>query len=444
MKETKFKQTEVGMIPSDWEVKKLGDIAQYRRGSFPQPYGLPKWYDGKGAMPFVQVADVSTDSFCLNSETKQQISTLAQPMSVFVPKKSVLVTLQGSIGKVAITQYDSYVDRTLAIFKAYNLPMSSIYFSYQLSKKFAIEREKAPGGIIKTITKEAFSDFCLPLPPTIEEQQRIANALSDVDTLISNLEKLIAKKKNIKQGAMQQLLTGRKRLPGFGSDERQKECHSERSAKREVEESSGYKMTELGLIPNDWEVKPIKELGLFLGGGTPSTKNDSFWKGNIPWISSADLNDDDIEHISMTRFITQEAVNCSATQICPQGTILIIARVGVGKLALSQQKVCTSQDFCNLIPSKENDSKFLAYALLPVMKQMANESQGTSIKGVAVDEIKKVQIIVPSSKDEQTSIANVLSDMDTEIATLETKLAKYRTLKTGMMQQLLTGKIRLV
>lgn len=319
--------------------------------------------------------------------------------------------------------------------------------------KKEIELHSLLTAIPQKINLGPISDVRIALPKTIEEQQRIANALSDVDSLINNLEKLIAKKKNIKQGAMQQLLTGKKRLPGFGSDERtgsrptderRKACHSERSAKREVEESDGYKMTELGLIPSDWEVKPIKELGLFLGGGTPSTKNESFWKGNIPWISSADLNDDDIEHISMTRFITQEAVNFSATQICPQGTILIIARVGVGKLALSQQKVCTSQDFCNLIPSKENDSKFLAYALLPVMKRMSNESQGTSIKGVAVDEIKKVQIIVPSSKDEQTAIANVLSDMDTEISALETKLAKYRTLKTGMMQQLLTGKIRLV
>lgn len=204
-----------------------------------------------------------------------------------------------------------------------------------------------------------------------------------------------------------------------------------------------YKQTEVGMIPSDWEVKTIKDLGVFLGGGTPSTKNESFWKGNIPWISSADLNDDDIEHISTTRFITQEAVNCSATQICPQGTILIIARVGVGKLALSQQKVCTSQDFCNLIPSKENDSKFLAYALLPVMKQMANESQGTSIKGVAVDEIKKVQIIVPSSKAEQTAIANALSDVDTLIANLEKLIAKKKNIKQGAMQQLLTGRVRL-
>lgn len=204
-----------------------------------------------------------------------------------------------------------------------------------------------------------------------------------------------------------------------------------------------FNETEVGMIPSDWEVKTIKDLGVFLGGGTPSTKNESFWKGSIPWISSADLNDDDIEHISTTRFITQEAVNCSATQICPQGTILIIARVGVGKLALSQQKVCTSQDFCNLIPSKENDSKFLAYALLPVMKQMANESQGTSIKGVAVDEIKKVQIIVPSSKAEQTAIANALSDVDSLIANLEKLIAKKKNIKQGAMQQLLTGKKRL-
>lgn len=332
-------------------------------------------------------------------------------------------------------------------------PVNSMFLGYILNFPAIAKQKamKAQGDAVVHITTDSLRKLQVCIPKTTKEQQRIANALSDVDTLIANLEKLIAKKKNIKQGAMQQLLTGRKRLPGFGldertgsrpTDERRKECHSERSAKRE--ESSGYKMTELGLIPIDWEVKPIKELGLFLGGGTPSTKNESFWKGTIPWISSADLNDDDIEHISMTRFITQEAVNFSATQICPQGTILIIARVGVGKLALSQQKVCTSQDFCNLIPSKENDSKFLAYALHPVMKRMSNESQGTSIKGVAVDEIKKVQIIVPSSKDEQTAIANVLSDMDTEISALETKLAKYRTLKTGMMQQLLTGKIRLV
>ena len=414
-----FKMTEVGMIPNNWEIKPLKDIAGLKAGKMTSYNDFnPKYpcFGGNGIRAYL--SHYSHDGIY------------------------PIIGRQGELcGNVNLAKGKFYATEH-AVVASPKKDIDAIWLYYQLTALNL--NQYATGCAQPGLSVEKVNDVYTQVPPTIEEQQRIANALSDVDTLIANLEKLIAKKKNIKQGAMQQLLTGKKRLPGFGSDERQKECHSERSAKREVEESSGYKMTELGMIPSDWEVKPIKELGLFLGGGTPSTKNESFWKGNIPWISSADLNDDDIEHISMTRFITQEAVNFSATQICPQGTILIIARVGVGKLALSQQKVCTSQDFCNLIPSKENDSKFLAYALLPVMKRMSNESQGTSIKGVAVDEIKKVQIIVPSSKAEQTAIANVLSDMDTEISALETKLAKYRTLKTGMMQQLLTGKIRLV
>lgn len=454
----KFKQTEVGLIPSDWEVKTLGsltDKCSYGVGAEARVYC--------GDVKYIRITDIDDESHRFSPSPITSPSFFQEKH--IVQKNDLLVARTGaSVGKSYLYDekdgklvYAGFLMK-LNIFNAdskyvfYNT-LTKSYWNWVASES---ARTGQPG-----LNLQQMKLYSIALPPTIEEQQRIANALSDVDTLINNLEKLIAKKKNIKQGTMQQLLTGRKRLPGFGSDnghtdwftpngvhkksiKTAKVIRSESIRVKDKEQCAGYKMTEVGMIPSDWEVKTIKDLGVFLGGGTPSTKNESFWKGNIPWISSADLNDDDIEHISTTRFITQEAVNCSATQICPQGTILIIARVGVGKLALSQQKVCTSQDFCNLIPSKENDSKFLAYALLPVMKQMANESQGTSIKGVAVDEIKKVQIIVPSSKAEQTAIANVLSDMDAEISALETKLAKYRTLKTGMMQQLLTGKIRLV
>ena len=99
-----------------WEEKTLKEVAKYRRGSFPQPYGKKEWYDGEGSMPFVQVADLQEDDFVLNDITKKRISKKAQEFSVFVKKGTVLVSLQGSIGKVAITQYDSYVDRTVAIF----------------------------------------------------------------------------------------------------------------------------------------------------------------------------------------------------------------------------------------------------------------------------------------------------------------------------------------
>ena len=166
-----------------WEQRKLGEVAIYRRGSFPQPYGKKEWYDGNGAMSFVQVADV-TDEMNLVENTKQKISTLAQPMSVYADKNSVLVTLQGSIGRVAITQYGAFIDRTVLIFEKYKEPINILFWAYIIKQKFIEEAHKAPGGTIKTITKEALSDFDLLLPK-YDEQSRVGTFFKQLDNLIT-------------------------------------------------------------------------------------------------------------------------------------------------------------------------------------------------------------------------------------------------------------------
>lgn len=158
-------------------------MANYRRGSFPQPYGKSEWYDGEGAMPFVQVADVS-DEMNLVEDTKQKISKLAQPMSVLADKNSVLVTLQGSIGRVAITQYEAFIDRTVLIFEKYNIDIDNVFWAYIIKQKFIEEARKAPGGTIKTITKEALSDFDLSIP-NYQEQKQIGVFLRNLDRLIT-------------------------------------------------------------------------------------------------------------------------------------------------------------------------------------------------------------------------------------------------------------------
>ena len=173
------------------EMKTIGDIAKYRRGSFPQPYGNSEWYGGEGAMPFVQVADVEEVGMKLKDTTKQYISRMAMPKSVFVPSGSVIVTLQGSIGKVAITQYDSYVDRTLGIFEGYRIDINKKYFAHQLECVFSEKRKKARGGTIKTITKEEFTNFTIPVPSTIS-QQLIVDILGTFEESIQNLEAQLA------------------------------------------------------------------------------------------------------------------------------------------------------------------------------------------------------------------------------------------------------------
>ena len=149
-------------------------------------------------MPFVQVADVADFGFTLHQTTKQKISKLAQPKSVFVEKGTVVVSLQGTIGRVAITQYDSYVDRTLAIFTSYKEDINKKYFAHQLKAKFDLEKEFARGSTLKTITKQEFSKFQIPIPP-IEEQNRIVALLDKFDTLTHSIKEGLPREIELRQ-----------------------------------------------------------------------------------------------------------------------------------------------------------------------------------------------------------------------------------------------------
>ncbi|PUD04248.1 restriction endonuclease subunit S [Helicobacter pylori] len=183
---------------------------KYRRGSFPQPYGNPQWYSDNG-MPFVQVYDVG-ENFKLTQKTKQKISKIAQPMSVFVPKNSVIITLQGTIGRVALTQYDCYCDRTILIFDNNTLnDVNKYFFVLSLFTKFEEEKRKADGSIIKTITKQTLKDFEIPLPP-LNEQIAIANILSTLDKEIASLKNKKRQFENIKKALNHDLMSAKIRV----------------------------------------------------------------------------------------------------------------------------------------------------------------------------------------------------------------------------------------
>ena len=188
----------------------------------------------------------------------------------------------------------------------------------------------------------------------------------------------------------------------------------------------------------EWDSFKLVELGKFIGGGTPSSSNLSFWTGSIPWISSSDIKEDNINNISISRYITEDAIEKSATKYCPAPVILIVSRVGVGKVALSHTSLCTSQDFCNIIDIKCHPV-FLSYNLLRTMKRKSREVQGTSIKGITSDELQKIRVFIPKNKDEQNKISNLLTLLDERIVTQNKIIEKLQSLIKGLNDNIHKG-----
>ena len=183
-----------------------------------------------------------------------------------------------------------------------------------------------------------------------------------------------------------------------------------------------------------WRNEPLETLGYFTGGGTPSKDNAAYWTGDIPWISSSDLNEDSIHQVNVSRFITKQAVEESATKLVPAKSILLISRVGVGKLALSTFPLCTSQDFTNFTPTA-GDPLFLAYLLKSQRKILLSFNQGTSIKGFTKDDIATLRLGFPSLPEQQ-KIADCLTSLDEAITAQARKVDALKKHKKGLMQEL--------
>lgn len=404
-----YKLTEIGKVPADWDIVQLKNIAKYRRGSFPQPYGLSKWYDDASGAPFIQVFDVD-ENMRLKPETKRMISKEAQEMSVFVKKGSIVLTIQGSIGRIAITQYDAYVDRTLLLFESFLVPVDVYYFTYAVFALFEREKEKAPGGTIKTITKEKLSEFLLPLPSKIE-QTAIASALSDIDTLIAKLQKFIEKKRDIKQGAMQELLTGKRRLPGFRNKWELKKLgevadfdHGRNLPKSDLSDDGLYKCIHYGQLFTGY-----KELIRDVKSRTHESVGSFYSKANDVLMPTSD--------------VTPRGL-ATASCIKEDGVIL-----GGGILVIRLHSGYDGLYFSYFVSQNKN-------SVLRFVK-------GSTVFHLYANDLANFEVGFPELK-EQIAIATVLSDMDVEIEKLESQLTKYQNIKQGMMQTLLTGKIRLL
>ena len=412
MKETKFKDTEIGKIPEEWKMYSIGKDCSVKarigwQGLTTSEYLQTGHYGLITSTDLIE-GKVNWDTCVFVSEERYK-----QDTNIIVKNGDVLVSKDGTIGKVAVVsnlQYPTTLNSGVFVIRTKNekitqeglgLVFISPYF------KDLIKRLTAGSTIVHLYQKDIVN-FTFPIP-TLPEQHHIASALTSMDNLISSLGKLIEKKKNIKQGTMQQLLTGKTRLKGF----------SER-----------------------WVYRKISEIATTSSGGTPSRSIPSYYYGDIKWFTTTELKDnylyDSVEHI------TREALSNSSAKMFSANTILM-AMYGatIGKLGILKEPSATNQACC-AIKCNDIDEIFLFYILLYNRKSIIEKGCGAGQPNISQTIVNELSFLVPPCKKEQQAIANILSKMDNEITALEAKRAKYEAIKQGMMQQLLTGKIRLI
>jgi type I restriction enzyme S subunit len=291
--------------------------------------------------------------------------------------------------------------------------VSREFLLHFLASRYEAIRNSSNTGSQENLNGQIVKDTLVILPP-LEEQRAITAALSDVDALLASLDKLIAKKRDLKQGAMQQLLTGQRRLPGFSGE---------------------------------WEVKQLGELGHFLKGSGVK-KNESL-SGDLPCIRYGEIYTKHRDYIKA--FYSWVSPEVAATaRLLKQGDLLFAGsgetKEEIGKCValVDDMGAYAGGDIVILRPAKSNPT-FLGFYLntAPINRQKANRGQGDAVVHISAAALSSIEIIIPKF-DEQTAIAAVLSDMDAEIAALEARRDKTCALKQGMMQELLTGRIRLV
>lgn len=395
-----YKRTEVGVIPEEWEVVRLDELVTFASGGTPALSNTALWV---GDVPWASSKDMKRSRLC---DTEDHVSASAIGNGTRIAGRgSILVVVRGMALAhtlpVALVQADMAFNQDIKALVA-NKRLDSEFLLYVLQGNegpvLSLATESTHGT--KRLETPELRSHILRVPP-LPEQRAIARALSDVDDLISALDRLIEKKRAIKQATMQQLLTGRTRLPGFG---------------------------------REWILRSLGELATITMGQSPESRFYNQTGVGEPLIQGN------------TEIRNRRSVSTTWTVSCPKrcraGDILMSVRAPVGAIAIASTDACIGRGVCSIEPMV--NSQFLYHALILAESAWDSLRQGSTFQSASSKQVEAFRIPIPASPEEQRAIATILSDMDAEIAALERRREKTRLLKQGMMQELLTGRIRLV
>lgn len=399
-------------ISEGWVEKRLDEIGTFIKGK-----GISRSEAQSGTIPCIRYGEIYTQHTDIIRNFYSFISREVAQNAVRLQSGDILFTCSGEtkedIGKsVAFTGLgEAYAGGDIIILR--NTQECPEFLGYRLNAgDVTLQKSSAgQGDAVVHISAASLGAIRITLPPNVSEQKAIASALSDVDALLTSLDALISKKRDIKKAAMQELLTGKKRLPGFSGE---------------------------------WVEKPLSSLAMIVGGGTPSTREPSYWYGSIPWFTPAEISTAGKYVSQSERQISELGLENSSAKLLPVGAILLTTRASIGFRAILTVPAATNQGFQSLIVHRNTDNEFIYYLLEIVQSELLAQASGSTFLEISPRKLGAISLRLPPSICEQRAIAVLLSDMDAEIAALVSRRAKVQSLKQGMMQELLTGRTRLL
>ncbi len=404
-----YKRTDAGIIPSDWDAVPLGKIGDALIGLTYRPEDVRP----HGTL-VLRASNIQNDKLAFDDNVYVGVEVSEQ---IMVRPGDVLVCVRNGsrnlIGKAAFLD-ERCVGMTFGAFMAVHRGLDGRLVNY-LFQSDILKRQinEHLGATINQITNRSLNAFRIPFPPTEAERESIGTTLSDVDALLDELDRLIAKKRDLKQAAMQELLTGRTRLPGF---------------------------------TDEWEARQLSGVGEIRSGGTPSTAQSQYWDGGVPWCTPTDITGlKGQKYLTETsRTISQAGLKASSAEVVPPRSLIMTSRATIGECAINLVAMTTNQGFKNIVPFSGVDVEFLYYMMTTQKAGLVQLCGGSTFLEIGKRQLAAYQIKMPKTEAEQSAIATVLSEIDAELSALEARRDKTRLLKQAMMQELLTGRTRLV
>ncbi|CAB3290106.1 Type I restriction-modification system, specificity subunit S [Methanocaldococcus lauensis] len=417
-KETRFKNSEIGEVPEDWEVVRLIDVAEYING-----YAFsPKDWKDKG-LPIIRIQNLN--------DPKAEFNYFDGVIDnkYIVENGDILFSWSASIGVYIWNRGRAVLNQH--IFKV--VPKNNVdrlFLYYTLFLAIEQLKNRVHGSTMKHFKRSELNTTFIPLPP-LEEQKKIAEVLSNTDKAIQKVDESIEKFEKLKKGLMNILLNGKVRI-------------KVENGKIYFYKETRFKNSEVGEVPEDWEVVRLGDVAKLESGGTPKRQKPEYWEnGTIPWVKSGELNDGII--YDTKEKITELGLKNSSAKIFTKGTLLIaLYGATVGKTGILGIDASTNQAVCAILPKSSNtfDSRFLQYSLIFLREKLIAQSSGGAQPNIYLYVLKDFKIPLPPI-EEQQKIVEILSKIDKVIQLKKEKKEKLEKIKKYFMDNLLTGKVRI-